>query len=87
MELAKNDKSLVVCCMPLAAVINHLTLGQAKLIAKIHVFIAHRAPLATIAQALVGHQCLQHCYDNVFIFKPVTLIKEQKKTGKMVFIK
>jgi hypothetical protein len=79
MELAKKDKSLIVCRMPLAAVTNYLTLGQAKSIAKIHgVFVAHCAPLATIVQALIGHQCLQHCYDNVFIFKPVASTKEQK---------
>jgi hypothetical protein len=35
-ELTKENKSFIVCRMPLAAIVNHLTLGQAKSVAKIH---------------------------------------------------
>jgi hypothetical protein len=69
MDLAKDNKTVIVCRMPLDAVSNYLTLGQAKSIAKMHgVFVACRAPLATIVNALVEHQCYRHYYDYVYVF-------------------
>jgi hypothetical protein len=80
-ELARNHQTLIVCRMPLGAVTNYLTLGQAKSIAKMHgLFIAHRAPLAIIVNALVEHQCSSVCYDNVYLFKQTVPRSEQKNS-------
>jgi hypothetical protein len=71
-DAASQNSDLLVCCMPLGSIINHLTLGQAKSVAKSHgMFVAYKAPLATILNTLTGHLCSKHCYDNVFVFKPV----------------
>jgi Helitron helicase-like domain at N-terminus/PIF1-like helicase len=79
MDLAKDNKTVIVCRIPLDAVSNHLTLGQAKSIAKMHgVFVARRAPLATIVNALVEHQCYRHCYDYVYVFNQALSRSEQK---------
>ena len=71
-DAARQNSDLLVCRMPLGSIINHLTLGQAKSVAKSHgVFVAYKAPLATILNTLSSHFCSSHCYDNVFVLKPV----------------
>jgi hypothetical protein len=70
-EAASQNSDLLLCCMPLGSIINHLTLGQAKSVAKSHgMFVAYKAPLRIILNTLKGHLCSKHCYDNIFVFKP-----------------
>lgn len=75
-EFNKN-KTLALCCMPLGTLVNHLTYGQAKAIAKMHsVFIAYKAPIATILHTLNEHLCSKHCYDNLFVLKRIATDKD-----------
>jgi hypothetical protein len=79
-ETVKNNKSLIICRMPLGAIATYLTLGQATSIAKTHrLFVARGAPLTTIVNMLVQHQCFAHCYDNVYIFKPIATDNKRKR--------
>ena len=78
----KNDPSFVICRMPLGAIAHYLTTGQAKTIAKTHgLFIPRGAPLATIVAMLISHQCSELCYNNVCVFKPITITKESWNSG------
>ena len=80
MEALKNNSALIVCRMPIAAIAHYLTISQAKKISRIHgLFVPRGAHLTTIVTTLISHQCSQHCYNNVYIFKPTLSLKEYKQ--------
>jgi hypothetical protein len=80
-DIVNKKKDLIACRMPLCSFASYLNLRQAKTIAKMHgVFVAWKAPLGMILHALVEHQCSNHCYGNVSVFKPDGRVKGQKTT-------
>jgi hypothetical protein len=71
-ELSRSKANYLICRIPLEGVAYHLTLGQAKAIAKVHgVFIPYRASLSIVINSLIKHRCSHICYDNVFVFNPL----------------
>jgi hypothetical protein len=70
-DTTSQNSELLVCCMPLGSIIEHLTIHRTKSVAKIHgAFVAYKALQPSIIKTLTGHLCSKHCYDNVFVFKP-----------------
>jgi hypothetical protein len=64
---------LLLCRIPLYILVNHLTLGQARDVARSHhVFIASRGSLSNVQNLLAEHVCTDKCLQHWTLFSPST---------------
>lgn len=76
-DIARKNSGYLICRIPLKNIVHYLSLSQAKVIAKSHgVFLSYQSAISVVVAALDHHQCSQHCYDHVFVFKPLALTRK-----------